>query len=85
LVQIKPNGEVIQVTMGQNIGRGEKVQHLVPAGDWFGAYPNAGSGYSFVGCTVAPGFEFADFELGQRRELLQKFPKAKEIIDRLTL
>ena len=40
--------------------------------------------YSFVGCTVAPGFDFADFELGDRATLLSSFPQHREIIQRLT-
>ncbi|MBI5298735.1 MAG: cupin domain-containing protein [Deltaproteobacteria bacterium] len=62
----------------------QKVQHVVPEGYWFGAYSNSGSRYSFVGCTVAPGFDFADFEMGKRPELLKQFPKAKEVIEFLT-
>lgn len=72
------------ITLGQNVGAGEKVAHVVPAGYWFGAAPNAGARYSFVGCTVAPGFDFADFEIGKRAELLKQFPQAKEVIELLT-
>lgn len=45
-------------------------QHVVPAGTWFGSAPAPGSAYSFVGCTVAPGFDFADFELAEADALL---------------
>lgn len=78
------DGRTETLALGQDISRGEKLQHVVPAGCWFGAYPNPGSGFSFVGCTVSPGFDFADFELGLRSRLLRQFPKAKALIERLT-
>lgn len=85
LVQISPEGECQQYILGQNIVKGEKLQHTVPAGYWFGAYPNSNSSYSFVGCTVAPGFDFADFELGEKSQLLQQFPQHAPIIEKLTV
>lgn len=84
VIQISPEGKVETITLGQNVGAGEKIAHVVPAGYWFGAYPNAGSCYSFVGCTVSPGFDFADFEMGKRPELLKQFPQAKGVIEMLT-
>lgn len=84
VAQISPKGEVEKIVLGQDVKAGQRVQHVVPQGYWFGAYPNSGSRFSFVGCTVAPGFDFADFEIGQRAELLKQFPKAKEVIEFLT-
>jgi hypothetical protein len=45
---------------------------------------DAPDGYTLVGCTVAPGFEFEDFELGNREELIQRYPQHRELIERLT-
>ena len=84
VVQISPNGDVEEIVLGQGVKSGQKVQHVVPAGYWFGAYPNEGSEYSFVGCTVAPGFDFRDFEMGNRENLIKQFPNAKDIIEKLT-
>lgn len=84
VASIYPDGRMETVTLGQNVKAEEQVQYMVPAGCWFGAYPHPGSRFSFVGCTVAPGFDFADFEMGNRATLLQQFPHAKEIIERLT-
>jgi uncharacterized protein len=84
LVQISPDGVVETITLGQEVHEGQKLQHVVPAGWWFGAYPDKGSGYSFVGCTVAPGFDFSDFEMGRRADLLRMFPQAKEVVEKLT-
>jgi predicted cupin superfamily sugar epimerase len=53
------------------ITTGERPQHVVPAGDWFAAEPAAGSSWSLVSCTVAPGFDFADFELARAEQLLE--------------
>ncbi|MBL8914185.1 MAG: cupin domain-containing protein [Archangium sp.] len=57
-------------------------QHVVPAGVWFGARPTGG--FSLVGCTVAPGFEFEHFELADRAALLAQFPHARDVIEALT-
>lgn len=86
LVQISPTGKVETILLGQDVRSGQKVAHVVPAGYWFGAYPAKGSRFSFVGCTVAPGFDFADFEMGDSATLLKfkEFPEAKEVIERLT-
>jgi predicted cupin superfamily sugar epimerase len=65
------------------IAAGESYQCVVPAGCWFGAEVS-GESFSLVGCTVAPGFDFADFEMGNRKELLKQFPEQTEIIQRLT-
>jgi uncharacterized protein len=84
LVEIAPHGEVTKIVLGHEITNGHVLQHVVPAGSWFGAYPNAGSHFSFVGCTVAPGFDFADFEMGRREDLMKQFSHAHETIELLT-
>lgn len=84
IVQISPEGKVEKIAMGQNVKAGEKMQHVVPAGYWFGAYPNPKSRFAFVGCTVAPGFDFADFEMAKRGDLLKNYPHAREEIEHLT-
>jgi len=55
----------------------EQPQHIVLAGTWFGAMPAPGSRWTLCGCTVAPGFEFSRFELGDTARLLAEFPLAK--------
>lgn len=70
--------------LGTDLARGERPQHIVPAGRWFGAAPAAGAAYALVGCTVAPGFEFSTFELAERAHLTAKFPDARDLIHRLT-
>jgi len=57
---------------------------MVPAGSWFGAVVNDESSNCLAGCTVAPGFDFRDFELADRAELVGLCPQHREIIERLT-
>ncbi|MDF2513812.1 MAG: hypothetical protein K0S04_3678, partial [Herbinix sp.] len=62
---------------------GEKPQVLVPKDYIFGSAMN-NKGYALVGCMVSPGFEFRDFELFQRNDLLEKFPQYQQIIYKLS-
>jgi predicted cupin superfamily sugar epimerase len=68
----------------------EQLQYVVKGGTWFGSYPNVTPGsdeFSLVGCTVSPGFEFSDFELGSNAKLTEQFPAAAAagIIDKMTV
>ncbi|NTW98705.1 MAG: cupin domain-containing protein [Geobacteraceae bacterium] len=78
-----PQGEYYPLKLGSTISAGETFQCVVPSGCWFGAEVS-GDGYSLVGCTVAPGFDFADFEMGSREVLLKQFPEQAQVIQRLT-
>ncbi len=81
---IHPDGSVEENVLGPDLLGGHKAQLAVRAGCWFGAFPNPDTEYSFVGCTVAPGFDFEEFELGERDVLLSQFPKARALIEMLT-
>ena len=83
LAMIHPDGRSEDVVIGPHAVHGQHVQYVVEPGVWFGAYPAPGAGFCFVGCTVTPGFDFADFEMGTRAQLLQLFPGAKDVIERL--
>lgn len=75
----------VQVTrLGTDIAHGERPQHVVPAGRWFGAALSDHVDYALVGCSVAPGFEFSRFELAERGVLLARFPGHRVLIERLT-
>jgi uncharacterized protein len=82
-------GKLTVVRLGQNLGNapdaGEVFQAVVPAGWWFGSAPAEGSAYSLVGCTVAPGFDFAGFELADKTLMLKQFPQHRNVIERLIL
>lgn len=84
LHMITPEGEYSKVTIGCNITEGEVPQFVVPGGTWFAATVINPNGYSLLGCTVSPGFDFADFEKGRREELINRFPQHNGIIKQLT-
>jgi predicted cupin superfamily sugar epimerase len=72
------------IKLGNDPEKGETFQAVVPAGTWFGSRPASGSDYSLVGCTVAPGFDFQDFEMADRVTLQSQFPEFEELIQELT-
>lgn len=84
VVTIDSKGQRKDMRLGGNPERGDSFQAILPAGVWFGAYVEEPTAFVLVGCTVAPGFDFADFELAQRDDLLRLFPKHGDIIRRLT-
>jgi predicted cupin superfamily sugar epimerase len=81
---ISQDGIYSKIVLGSGPAHGETFQAVVPAGYWFGAEVTGSGDYSLVGCTVAPGFDFADFEMGDRDELLQRYPEHAEVISLLT-
>lgn len=81
---INPNGVLSHIFLGNDFDSGEMFQAVVPAGSWFGANVQTPASFALVGCTVAPGFDFADFEMGNRKNLLTRFPQHKNIIEMLT-
>ncbi len=81
---IHPDGSLEIIKLGPDPDNGEVFQAVVPAGTWFGSKPDAASAYSLVGCTVAPGFDFADFELAERADLLSAYPEHEDVIRLLT-
>lgn len=81
---IDPAGQYRACQLGSAPERGEAFYVVIPAGCWFGATVNAPAAYTLVGCTVAPGFDFADFELGRRADLLARYPQHAGLIERLT-
>ena len=84
MLQLHPDGTSEIITLGHDILRGEKVQALVPKGAWQGAFVQPGGKFALLGCSVSPGFDEADFELGDRDVLLAKYPDLRELILRLT-
>jgi uncharacterized protein len=84
LYQIDPEGWLTEIILGTNLAVGHFLQYTVPAGCWFAAAPVNGAEFTLVGCTVAPGFEYADFSLGSRDFLFGKYPAFGELIRRFT-
>jgi uncharacterized protein len=82
IIEIAPDGRLTETLLGADLAAGARPQHVIPAGAWFGAEPTGR--YSLVGCTVAPGFDFADFALAETAALLAAFPQHETWIRRLT-
>jgi len=81
---IDDRGEYSEILLGGGPEAGEAFQAVVKAGCWFGARVKDPGSFALVGCTVSPGFDFDDFELGKRAELLRLYPQHREVIERLT-
>ncbi|NQY05631.1 MAG: cupin domain-containing protein, partial [Flavobacteriaceae bacterium] len=81
---IDPSGKYTRHEVGLDFANGQTPQLVVPASHWFASSVKDMDSYSLVGCTVAPGFDFDDFELADRQELINKFPNHQDIIKKLT-
>jgi predicted cupin superfamily sugar epimerase len=81
---LPPSGTGTVVPIGTGLERGESPQVVVPAGAWQGARLKPGGRFALLGCTVAPGFDFADFKVGNRAGLKRAHPAFAEQIDQLT-
>lgn len=79
-----PDGKAETVLVGADITTGQRPQFVIPGGVWQGSRVVAGGKYALIGCTVAPGFDFADFEMGARSELCRDYPAHAEMISALT-
>ena len=84
LFAIAPDGRLREVVLGPDAERGQVFQAVVEAESWYGAVVNEPDSCSLVGGTVAPGFDFADFELADRRALVTAYPQHRALIERLT-
>ena len=80
---IENDGKYLCIKLGSNLAEGETFQFVVPANTWFASEPAPDSSFSLAGCTVAPGFDFADFEIASKASLLDSFPQHKSIIEKL--
>jgi predicted cupin superfamily sugar epimerase len=81
---IDQTGKYTAAKLGRDIAGGESFQAVVRAGCWFAAAVNDTETYALVGCTVAPGFEFADFEMADRHRLVALYPEHRNIIENYT-
>jgi predicted cupin superfamily sugar epimerase len=79
LYEISAEGKAGLSRLGLDLAAGERPQHVVPAGSWFAAAPAPDSAWSLVSCTVAPGFDFADFDLARASQL----PGERQTIERI--
>lgn len=84
LFMISEEGKLSEVIIGNNLENGEVPQFVVPKNYWFAARIIQPESYALVGCTVSPGFDFRDFILPSRAELLEKFPQHEKVITQFT-
>ncbi len=82
---INENSELVIFKLGADSENGENFQVVIPRNTWFAADLCKADSYALMGCTVAPGFDFADFELAERANLLKIYPQYAEIINKLTI
>jgi predicted cupin superfamily sugar epimerase len=80
---IAESGEHTATVLGKGIQQGDRPQHVVRAGVWQAAVPR-GARFALCGCTVAPGFDFVDFEMPRRDELTMRFPHLTTLVQQLT-
>lgn len=77
-------GAYSSLILGNDPDAGQVPQAVVPAGYWFASHVADWKSWALVGCTVSPGFDFEDFEIGQRAELIEQYPQHQKVIHRLT-
>jgi hypothetical protein len=84
MLQLESNGAGRIVTIGNDLSVGNEPQLVVPGGVWQGCRLIAGGRWALMGCTVAPGFDYADFTAGDCAELVAHYPDFAEMIVALT-
>jgi uncharacterized protein len=84
MLQLLPDGSSAIFTLGPDLAAGQHVQLVVPAGVWQGTRLLADGRVALLGCTVTPGFDFADYRNATADELIAKWPAETERIRKLT-
>jgi predicted cupin superfamily sugar epimerase len=84
MLQLSVDGRGEKVVIGSDLANGQTPQVVVGRGIWQGSRLVAGGQWALLGCTVSPGFEFEDYEAGERVELCQQWPEFAEEIKALT-
>lgn len=81
---LEEEGALSMLRVGLHLSNDEQPQALVSAGKWFASRVAKGGKFSLVGCTVAPGFDYQDFEMADRERLVSQYPQHRKIIEELT-
>jgi predicted cupin superfamily sugar epimerase len=85
MLQLHPDGRGKELVLGSDVLTGQLPQLVVSHGVWQGSILEPGGEFALLGCTVAPGFEYADYVHGDRDELMARYPEYSEQIRRLTV
>ena len=75
MIQIDERGQLTRYILGPDILNGQTPQVVVRRGVWQGLKLVEGGAWALMGTTVSPGFEFSDFEVGNREQLLKQYPR----------
>lgn len=85
IYELEADGSLKEHYLGSDPEKGEAFQIVIKAGNWFASrLREQNSEYALVGCTVSPGFDFADFELAKKQELIRQYPQHAALIGSLT-
>ena len=84
LVELHADGRATTTRLGPDLRAGQRVQHVVAGGTWQGSRLARGGAWALLGTTMAPGFDFADFEPADADALARQYPAYAEWIDALT-
>jgi predicted cupin superfamily sugar epimerase len=85
IIYVLLKGRLSVFKLGSNLDEGDSLQVTIPANCWFGARVGTPDSFTLASCTVAPGFDFKDFELGERKQLMHEFPMHANIITELAV
>lgn len=84
-ILIAHNLELERILLGNDFSKGEVPQAMVPAGSWFASHLKEEEGVALVSCTVAPGFDFTDFEMATAEQIIELLPEETALINQFTL
>jgi hypothetical protein len=84
MLQLWPDGSSRVVRLGSDLASGMLPQLVVPKGVWQGSRLAPGGQVALLGCSVSPGFDYADYETGRRSELMREYPESAALIELLT-
>jgi hypothetical protein len=84
MLNLHPNGTSETIVLGPEVDKGQQVQVIVPKHTWQGSFLKEKGNFALMGTTMAPGFDFSDYEAGNRAHLIEKYPDKKELIIKLT-
>lgn len=84
LLMLFPDGSAKTVIVGSDIEKGQTPQLVIPKHVWQGSRLVSGGKFALIGCTVSPGFDFADYDAGSRATLIREYPQYREKIEALT-
>lgn len=85
MLQLRPDGTGAVIVLGPDVRAGMRPQAVVPGGVWQGSRLRPGGHYALLGATMAPGFDYADYEAGDRADLVEAYPKFADRIETLTV